>query len=372
MPETLLLTPIYGDLSGTVRLETHTGVLKLRVSLTLAAPLPESDVLKLYLLSSKNQAAQPFRAGLVEMLGNSGTLEAEYRKTDVFSPEQYDSIALVEKNAFPEAMFLKAAAFAGDSWDVGAPFGDPQEQLVKKSAEQPHPEPAQQPLVSGQEAPPDTQEIPVDLPLADHEPEQNNPDPSQQLAEVHRLLEELHRNQAYQAFLTLSEEIQNPVERAVEALEAIKELRKTKSDDKNIHLWYQARLQKKLEGFPTVELPVHTAFTWYRIDSPAPLVALSAFEHVLFNPMALRAISRHRHYLLGAHRSKPLYCLALPVAANEPNPLMHIGDCCVFLHSGLPGLDYSTVCVALEEDGQYFLPLEKELEKGEIPNPDNH
>ncbi len=366
MPETLLLTPIHGDLSGTVHLETHTGVLKLRVSLTLAAPLPESDVLKLFLLSSKNQAAQPFRAGLLEITNSSGTLEAEYRKTDFFSPEDYDSIALIEKNAFTEAVFLKAAAFVGDSWDVGAPFGDPQKQLEPEIAEEPHPEPVQQPLVSEQEALPDTQEIPVNLPLEEHEPKQNNPDPSQQLAEVHRLLEELHRNQAYQAFLTLSEEIQNPVERAVEALEAIKELRKTKSTDKDIHIWYQKRLQKQLKAFQTVELPVQTAFTWYRIDSPTPLVALSAFEHILFHPMVLRAVSRHRHYLLGAHHSKPLYCLALPVAANEPNPLMHIGDCCVFLHSGLPGLDYSTVCIALEEDGQYFLPLEEDLGKAEI------
>lgn len=366
MPETLLLAPIRDGLTGTVRLDAGPEALYLRISLTLSAPLPDSDVLKVYLLSSNSRQAEPFRAGLIEPMGTSGQFEAEYRKTTVFSPEIYDSVAVIQKNVFTDTVFLKAAAFAGKSWDIGTPFGDPRPELepqIAPQAEMPaerlgpepelcpaeHPEAASQ--IPAQPQPAKTAEQP------EAKPEPSTPLDTEQLSEIHRLLDELHRNEAYRAFLALSEEIQDPVERAVNALQAIKELRKTQSAEPNIHLWYKQRLHQKLQAFQQVKLPAETGFTWYRIDYPTPLVALSAFQHVLFHPQVLQAISWHRYYLLGEHPDRPLYCLAIPVAQHAPNPLMHIDDCCVFLRSGHPELDYSTVCISLEEDGQYYLPL---------------
>lgn len=342
MPETLTITSLSGDLTGTARLDARPEALHLQIHLTLSAPLPDSDVIKLYLLSSADRQAEPFRAGIVECSGTQAQFEADYRKTTVFSPTRYDSLAVIQKNVFTEDIFLKAAAFTGECWDVGAPFGNPHPGL--------EPQPAPEPCAETPEPEPPIQ------PESEQVAEQNPPQ-EDQLSEIHRLLDELHRNEAYRAFLTLSEEIQDPVERAVEALQAIKELRKTQSEEPDIHLWYQKRLHQKLQQFQTVQLPADTAFTWYRIDYPTPLVALSSFQHVLFHPQVLHTISRHRHYLLGEHSAQPVYCLAFPVAANQPNPLTHVGDCCVFLRSGSPELDYSTVCVALEADGQYFLPL---------------
>lgn len=361
MPETLLLTSIRDDLTGTARLEARPEALHLRVNLTLSAPLPSSDVIKLYLLSSAERKAEPYRAGLVEMSGTSGQFEALYRKTTVFSPETYDSLAVIQKNVFTEEFFLKAAAFSGEHWDVGTPFGDPHPELEPFQEPQPTPtEKAEPPFPTPVQSEPETE-----ISDSDTVP-QTEPADADQLSEIHRLLDELHRNEAYRAFLTLSEEIQDPVERAIDALEAIKELRKTKSKEQDIHLWYRERLHQKLQDFQTVQLPADTGFTWHRIDYPTPLAALSSFQHVLFHPQVLQAISRHRHYLLGERQEQAQYCLAIPVAANEPNPLMHMDDCCVFLHSNTPGLDYSTVCIALEADGQYFLPLGEEPKKSEI------
>ena len=352
MPETLMITPVSGDLTGTARLDARLEALYLHVSLTLSAPLPDSDVIKLYLLCGADRKAEPYRAGLVECTGTHVQFEAEYRKTDVFSPERFDSLAVIQKNVFTESVCLKAAAFSGASWDIGAPFGDPHPEL------NPQPAPAPEACTQTPEPAPSVQPEPLAESQSEPAPQtEENLSQTDRLSEIHRLLDELHRNEAYRAFLALSEEIQDPVERAVDALNAIKELRKTQSEEPDIHRWYQNRLHQKLQQFQTVQLPADTDFTWYRIDYPTPLVALSSFQHVLFHPQVLKSISLHRHYLLGEHRNAAVYCLAFPVAANQPNPLMHIDDCCVFLRSGSPELDYSTVCVALETDGQYFLPL---------------
>lgn len=291
------------DVSGSISLKYDQNA-KIRLKLTLSKPLDETDVLKVLLSSSESLKESPLYCGLAETEGVhccfSKTVELP---TNLQNP---DTVEIQRKNVFTEETepFLKIC--------------------FKSDVEQSH--------------------------------SVTNQDLLCELDVLKKRLDTLQNNIAYRDFLNVSEDIKSPVERASDILESLHRLRSSSPAD-GLNEKHMNEIRSFVQKYEKTPLNCAPDFLWYRIPSDTPPCSASAFEHVLKYPDANACIKIFAHYLLGIKKTDNIICIAIPVADKTPNPLSHVDDCTVYITpSGAPA-KYCTVCVSLEPDGQYFMPL---------------
>jgi len=288
--------------SGSVCLKNDDAV-KIRLKLTLAKPLEETDVLKIMLASSADTTVEPIYCGLAQTDGTdcifSKTVDSIGDRAD-----KLDTVNIFCKNVFTE----ETSPF------ISVCFSDKKE--ISK----------------------DDYEI---LP---------------ELEKVREQLDLLQNDSAYKAFLSVSENIKSPMERAADALEALYNLRSSPCEE-GMHKKCINDVEQTACKYEKVCLGTAEDFQWYRItDSDMPYCA-SAFEHVLSYPTVNASILTFAHYLLGIRKSSDTVCIAIPVQKNAPNPMSHLDDCTVYIKVADLEYEYCTVCISFEPDGQYFMPI---------------
>lgn len=164
----------------------------------------------------------------------------------------------------------------------------------------------------------------------------------------------LRENPAYKDYLKEAETLNSPVENCAEALENLKQtLSKTNTPD--ACSYYMEKICAMADNFPQANEKLPTIFIWHKIDTLAHIFPLSSFRHILSSEGAVHSFQKYYYYLLGINKQENLLCIAIPIDADEPCPVPHVEDCCVYL-SG-KNCHYCTVCISLEQDGQYFMAL---------------
>lgn len=172
--------------------------------------------------------------------------------------------------------------------------------------------------------------------------------------EIRQKLSYLQDHPAYKAYLSVADDIKSPVEAAAEALDKLQEVlsRFNEEDDCKRYMNKISNTSKKYQA--VYDMPPE--FQWHRITDIDAFDDISSFEHILNTPCAINTIKTYGYYLLGFNFDKNIACIAVPVAKDAPNPISHVDDCTVYIHA-TDDLEYCTVCVAFEADGQYFMPI---------------
>ncbi len=267
-------------------------VVEVDMHLSLDFPLPETDVIKLNLISSTTSDTV-INCGTAEMINNTFRLSKTINTT-----EQFDTAEIVRKNVFTEEVItLACVCFAEES-----------------------------------------------------------PDKNNDISEIENKLLYLEQNPAYISYLSVAEEFKSPIENAADALE---NLRHTLSGGdmpdtpKNI----MADISSAMNKYETVTHDMPIEFIWHRVTSIEPPADITCFNHIIYTPDVLTCFARHGHYLLGIKKDADVICFAIPTENNAPNPISHIDDCTVYIRPDGLKFEYCTICVSLEPDGQYFMPI---------------
>lgn len=164
----------------------------------------------------------------------------------------------------------------------------------------------------------------------------------------------LRENPAYKEYLREAESLNSPVENCAEALENLKQTL-SKANTPHASSYYMEEIRHVAESFPKTSEKLPEVFVWHKTDTLAHIFPLSSFRHILSAEGVLKSFEKYYYYLIGIHKDENLICIAIPIDADEPCPIPHVEDCCVYL-SGR-NCHYCTVCISLEEDGQYFMAL---------------
>ena len=164
----------------------------------------------------------------------------------------------------------------------------------------------------------------------------------------------LRENPAYRDYLKEAESLNSPLENCTEALENLKETL-SRTNMPNANSYYMEKVCTVAESFPVTDEKLPTIFVWHKIDTLAQIFPLSSFRHILSAEGTMHSFQKYYYYLLGINKQENSLCIAIPIDADEPCPVPHVEDCCVYL-SG-KNCHYCTVCISLEQDGQYFMAL---------------
>ncbi|MBQ6998750.1 MAG: hypothetical protein IJN62_03075 [Clostridia bacterium] len=267
-------------------------VIEVDMQLALDFPLPETDVIKLNLISSTTPDTI-INCGTAEMTDNTFHLNKV-----INTSEQFDTAEIVHKNVFTEEVIsLARVCFA--------------------------------------------EEV---------------PDNTDDISEIKNKLLYLEQNPAYISYLSVAEELKSPIENAMDALENLhRTLSKGNMPDtqKNI----MAGIRSAMSKYETVTHNMPIEFIWHRVTSIEPPADITCFNHIIYTPDVLTCFARYGHYLLGIKKGDDVICFAIPTEHNAPNPISHIDDCAVYIRPDGLKFEYCTVCVSLEPDGQYFMPI---------------
>lgn len=317
MPILILGNP-QSALQGALRLEPCRGGTAITLLACLNTPLTDREVIRLYLLCGADKP--PHKISLIPTQGNEAILE-----DTLFIPDQYDGAAVIRCHTDTREEFVMATGFWGNPYPLSAFF------------QIPNPSPDNQPPCTSPPPPADqTEPAPPDPPQPD-------------------MLTRLQQNKTYRAFMDMSDQIENPIRRALDTLEALHTLRRTRSPENGIADRYFSDLKHSLLPYATRALRLPEGYHWYQVNSSEPPVALSALSHLLSSPQALFAVGKHGGYLLGINESARRIAVALPARETGACPFANADDCCVFLQSD--GTVYAVVGIELAEDGQYFVPV---------------
>lgn len=171
--------------------------------------------------------------------------------------------------------------------------------------------------------------------------------------EIRRKLELLQEHPAYKAYLSEEDSLKSPIEAAAEALDKLQEVlsRFNEEDDCKRYMDKIINTAKKYEFVNYMP----SCFKWYRITDINAFSGITSMEHILYTADVADLFKMYGHYLLGLKEN--IACIAVPVRCGVANPIRHIDDCTVYIHSPEPDLEYCTVCISFEPDGQYFMPI---------------
>lgn len=164
----------------------------------------------------------------------------------------------------------------------------------------------------------------------------------------------LREHPAYRAYLKEAESLNSPVENCAEALENLKQTL-SKSNMPNANSYYMDEICSIAENFPEANEKLPPIFVWHKIDALAHIFPLSSFRHILSAEGVIRSFEKYYYYLLGINKNEKLLCIAVPIDADDLCPIPHVEDCCVYLMG--KNCHYCTVCISLEQDGQYFMAM---------------
>lgn len=277
--------------SGNITINDDDGI-EIDMQLSLDAPLPETDVIKLNLILSNNSDTV-INCGTAEMISDTFCLS----KT-INTSEKIDIVEIIRKNVFTEEV------------------------------------------------------VPIARICFEQETQEQNDD----LSEIQNKLSYLEQNPAYMSYLSIADELKSPIENAAEALD---NLRFTLS---GAHAPDAAKqnmefIRKAMSAYEIITHNMPAEFTWYRVTSIDPPADISCFNHIIYTADVLACFARYGHYLLGIKHNADIICFAIPTKNNAPNPIRHIDDCTVYIRPDGLKFEYCTVCVSLEPDGQYFMPI---------------
>lgn len=302
----------HDEMSGSISIKAEDGI-RLRLNLTLARPLPETDVIKLNLYSSLYPKLPKLNGGTAEMSGSDFRMTKNIVDCAPYSAEDIDTVEIIRKNVFTEeSMTLTEICFA--------------------SPEEKKPSP--------------------EIAIAESTEDSDSPD----LDEIKQKLSYLQENPAYRSYLSLADDLKSPIENAAEALD---NLHRTLSygHEEGANKMHMESIRQTMHKYKRVNLYMPEDFQWYKVNSLSPPARISAFPHILYTPAVIHNFTVYGHYLLGIKNDADIVCIAIPVAEDDPNPMPHVDDCCVYIRPKRLNYEYCTVCVALEPDGQYFMPI---------------
>ncbi len=278
-------------ISGSISLNYADGIF-IDMNITADSPLPETDVLKLTLLSSDSPDTAT-NCGTAETDGNTFRLSKTINTT-----EEFDTAEIVRKNVYTEEVI---------------------------------------PLVH--------------IHLREQEVEEND-----DLSDIKNKLSFLEQNPAYMSYLEVADELKSPIENAIDALHNLR-FTLSSANAPDTHKNIMKCIRNAMDKYETITHNMPFEFVWYRVTSIEPPVDISCFNHIIYTPDVLSCFARYGHYLLGIKKDDNILCFAIPIENKAPNPIKHIDDCTVYIRPDGLKFEYCTVCVALEPDGQYFMPI---------------
>ncbi len=264
------------------------------MDMILSAPIASSEVIKLEVIPNEGRFLVPVNCGTAEMTGNSFSLTSSLNG---YKAEDVAEARIIRKNVFTEKIYTIAKVS----------FGNRAEEI------------------------------------------------GENIDEIYKKLTYLQEHPAYKAYMSVSEDMKSPVENAAEALERLQAELKAGSKE-NGHKACMDRILKGVAGYEFAPLKLPKEYKWYKINNCGEYFGISSFEHILSAPDTRSTVNAFGYYILGVDEKNYRVCIAVPVKADAPNPISHADDCTVYLR-GDKSLEYCTVCIGFEPDGQYFMPI---------------
>lgn len=276
------------------------GTIKVRIKLTLAKPLAETDVLKVLLSSSADSQKKPLYCGIAETDGVDCVFSKSLEESENY--EDIDTVEIILKNVFTEETipFLRVC------------FND---------------------------------EI---------EEKENCID--DELEKLKQQLDALQSNSAYKAFVSISKDIKSPVERAADVLEAFRNIHSF-NKDVGANKLYMHSIRKTAEKFENADSNLPADFLWYKITDLNTDFCASAIDHVISYPDTSGCICRFGYYMLGIKEAEDIVCIAIPTEPGIASPMKNVDDCTVYLKMPSVDFEYCCVCILFAPDGQYFTSI---------------
>ncbi len=191
----------------------------------------------------------------------------------------------------------------------------------------------------------------VRINLCEQEAEEND-----DLSNIKNKLSFLENNPAYISYLEIADKLKSPMENAAAALENLR-FTLSSANAPDTHKNIMECIRNAMGKYEIITHNMPFEFVWYRVTSIDPPADISCFNHIIYTPDVLSCFARYGHYLLGIKKDDNVLCFAIPIEHKAPNPIKHIDDCTVYIRPDGLKFEYCTVCVALEPDGQYFMPI---------------
>lgn len=283
---------IQNGISGNISVNNDNGI-SVDMNIRLDEPLPDTDVIKLNLISSTCPNS-PINCGTAQMDGNV------FRLIKTFSIFQnVDKAEIIRKNAYTEnSTVLATVCFT-------------------------------------------------------EQPKVDNIEYEIQLDEVQSKLLYLEQNPAYKSYLLEADELKSPLENAADALENLR-LTLSAGNIDNAPEKIMNTIRESANEYEPVTDGLPFEFVWYKITSLKPIAEVSSFYHIINTDSVIDCFLKYGHYLLGIKKDDDVICFAIPADIGAPTPISHIDDCTVYVRPPDSPFEYCTVCVSFEPDGQYF------------------
>ena len=115
---------------------------------------------------------------------------------------------------------------------------------------------------------------------------------------------------------------------------------------------YISKISQKINTFPKKELPTFCGYNWHAVDDIKCTFYVSAFEHIVFDTMFVRAFATAGEWYISETEKENIFAVCIYSHDSLPDPMRCVSDCAVSEKYGSGR--YHMVCVGLYDDGQYF------------------